>query len=216
MPTSPAIFLLLIVTFTITHSYAGSCFVKPYDVDNCLSQAKRGDAKAQYKLGEIYIKGLGVKKNLRQSLEWYNKSAEQGYAEAQFYLGKWYYRRKIYLAADWYRKAAKQGHMEAQFNLGGMYSSGRGEYRNYHSAAKWYQKAAKQGHVKSLFNLGVMYEKGLGTTKDITLAHMFMNLAAARGHQKAARARNRMAKQMTPYQIEDSQKMARKWFDTNR
>ena len=44
--------------------------------------AKKGDAKAQNKLGVCYAKGKGVRKNLKKAMEWYTKATEQGDPEA--------------------------------------------------------------------------------------------------------------------------------------
>lgn len=49
--------------------------------------AERGDAKAQYALGNAYSKGQDVSKSDEQAVSWYQKSASQGYAPAQAALG---------------------------------------------------------------------------------------------------------------------------------
>lgn len=38
-----------------------------------------GDPWAQYELGLAYQEGLGVSKNIRQAMQYYNMSAEQGF-----------------------------------------------------------------------------------------------------------------------------------------
>ena len=64
--------------------------------------------------------------NYKQAVKWYRKAAEQGFAEAQFYLG-WMYAEGQGVAEDykqaakWYRQAAEQGHAKAQNNLGVRY-----------------------------------------------------------------------------------------------
>jgi transposase len=47
-------------------------------------------------------------------------------------------------------------------------------------------------------------------TRDVT-AHMWFNLAAASGFSEAARNRDTLARQMTPAQIAEAQKLAREW-----
>lgn len=76
--------------------------------------------------------------------------AEEGYAEAQYYLGLMYddgkgTERDAALAAEWYRKAAKQGIAAAQSNLGAMYETGDGVQTDHIQAEKWYRLAAEQG-----------------------------------------------------------------------
>ena len=51
---------------------------------------RKGMPKAQYKLGYDYHFNFGVKKDDVKAVEWWRKSAEQGYAPAQVYLGSAY------------------------------------------------------------------------------------------------------------------------------
>ena len=44
--------------------------------------AEAGDTRAQYSLGVIYEKGLGVARNIPKAVEWYRAAADQGYAPA--------------------------------------------------------------------------------------------------------------------------------------
>jgi len=45
--------------------------------------AEQGNADAQYQLGVMYQKGLGVKTDMDEALRWYRKSMAQGHASAQ-------------------------------------------------------------------------------------------------------------------------------------
>ena len=49
--------------------------------------AAQGDADAQYSLGHMYDKGLGVVQDYAEAVKWYKLAAAQGRAEAQFNLG---------------------------------------------------------------------------------------------------------------------------------
>jgi len=76
-----------------------------------LSAAKKGNAKAQIYVGEIYEKGLGITTNYEEAARWYQKAADQNYASAQMNLGFLYEKglgvqQDSALAAKWYRKAA--------------------------------------------------------------------------------------------------------------
>ena len=84
-----------------------------------------------------------------EAKEWYDK-AQQGDAEAQFYLGVCYYNgegvnQDYSQAVYWWRKAAEQGLAEAQYNLGVCYERGEGVNQDYSQAVYWYRKAAEQG-----------------------------------------------------------------------
>ncbi len=56
-----------------------------------------------------------------------------------------------------------------------------------------------------------MYQKGLGVPQDYVQAHMWYSLAAARGEKLGEKFRDRLAKQMTPDQIAEAQKLVREW-----
>ena len=78
-------------------------------------------------------------------------------------------------------------------------------------AAKWFRRAADQGHSLAQAYLGLSYVTGLGVQQDNIHAYMWLSLAAARGDQDAISNRNRVARQMTPAQIAEAQKLAREW-----
>jgi len=80
--------------------------------------ADQGNAQAQYRLGLMYFKGLGVTKDYALAMEWYLKASTQGNADAYFSLGLMYtvgagVTQDEFQAEFWYRKAAEQGHMAA-------------------------------------------------------------------------------------------------------
>jgi TPR repeat protein len=146
--------------------------------------------------------------------------AEKGHTEAQRILGHMYrwgqgVARNSAAAMSWYHKAAEQGNADAQYELGQIYSEGYGVPQDYAAGANWYRKAAEQGDPHARFQLALMYEDGLGVPQDYATAHMWLNLAAASGYKIAAQARERVAKQMTPAQIAEAQKLAREWKPTS-
>ncbi len=52
--------------------------------------AEQGVAEAQFLLGVMYDKGLGVPQDYAEAVGWWRKAAEQGYAKAQYSLGVMY------------------------------------------------------------------------------------------------------------------------------
>jgi hypothetical protein len=92
-----------------------------------------------------------------------------------------------------------------------MYANGRGVVQDDVEAVKWYHKAADQGHARAQNNLGVMYGTGRGVAQNYVSAHLWFNVAASRGYQRAAGARDFTARRMTPDQIAEAQRLARKW-----
>ena len=140
--------------------------------------------------------------------------AEQGDAPAQFNLGLMHAEgkgvpRDDRMAVQWHRRAAEQGDVSAQNSLGLMYAKGRGVPRDYKMAAQWYRRAAEQGDASAQNSLSVMYTIGAGVPKDYVHAHMWANIAAS-GGEKTLKLRNDLAKLMTPSQIAEAERLARK------
>ena len=118
--------------------------------------------------------------------------------------------RKDYATAiKLWRPLAEQGYSGAQYNIGLMYHNGQGVLQDYKEAVKWYRLAAEQGDVFSHVNLGNMYYNGQGVLQDYAHAHMWYNLASAAGDADATKNRDKVAKLMTPQQIEKAQGMAK-------
>ncbi len=82
---------------------------------------------------------------------------------------------------------------------------------DYATALKEWRPLAAQGHAEAQYNLGVMYYRGYGVTKDNVQAHLWVSLAAAQGNEIGRKLRDSLAKKMTPAQLADAQRLARKW-----
>ena len=112
--------------------------------------AKRGLAPAQFRLGTLYEKGLGVRKDLVAARDLYRAAADKGHGKAMHNLAVLYaegvdgaadYRT----AAQWFRKAADHGIVDSQYNLAILYARGVGVEQNFAEAYKWFDLAAKDG-----------------------------------------------------------------------
>ena len=55
-----------------------------------LALAEQDNAEAQYKLGLMYRRGLGVERDYLEAVRWYREAASLGHAKAQFNLGYMY------------------------------------------------------------------------------------------------------------------------------
>ncbi|QSA97042.1 tetratricopeptide repeat protein [Methylococcus sp. EFPC2] len=112
--------------------------------------AQEGDVAAQVNLGNLIMKGLGVKQNYVEAERWYRNAAEQNERMAQSKLGILYYHGLGVLkdtaeAARWFEKAARQGEPSAQAILATMYAQGEGVKPDLAQAYYWYTLAMEQG-----------------------------------------------------------------------
>lgn len=110
--------------------------------------AEQGDAEAAYYVGRMYEKGEGVRKDEREVVRWYLKSADGGYAPAQYRVAVGYAYGLAGLPKDqdeamkWLRRSAEGGHKKAQKILSRAYAEGRfGLPVDQKQADYWSQKA---------------------------------------------------------------------------
>ena len=105
---------------------------------------------AQFRLGGLYAKGQGVKKNLETARKLYVAAANKGNAKAMHNLAVLYAegidgKPDYKTAAGWFRKAAEHGTADSQHNLGILYARGVGVEQNLAESYKWFALAANQG-----------------------------------------------------------------------
>ena len=82
--------------------------------------AKGGNPEAQFKVGEMYETGFGVKQDQKEAMTWITKSAEQGHETAGFKLLYWDVEKNGLKGANKakvneLKKKAKAGDPQAQY-----------------------------------------------------------------------------------------------------
>jgi uncharacterized protein len=112
--------------------------------------AEKGDRAAQYYVGHMYEKGEGRPVDTERAIKWYRRSAEAGYARAQFKLAAGYadgygsVEKDHGKAREWLLKSAEGGYRRAQRILAGAYERGEiGFPRDPQKADYWTQQAAR-------------------------------------------------------------------------
>jgi TPR repeat protein len=113
--------------------------------------AIQGVPGAQYNLGVLYERGLGVREDETRALLWYHSAAEQGHPLAQYNLGILYAAgRAVPLsyseAAVWFERAAERGVPAAAYNLAVLLEGGLGRQRDMDQAMAYYERAKELGH----------------------------------------------------------------------
>ena len=138
----------------------------------------------------MYDAGEGLSENNKEAVKWYRSAADQGYASAQYSLGRMYddgqgVETDDVEAVKWYRLAADQEYAAAQNMLGLHYDTGDGVELDDAEAVKFYQLAADQNYPSAQYNLGLMYEYGEGVESDEKEACRWTRSAADLGHAEA-------------------------------
>ncbi len=117
-------------------------------------KASEGDAEAQFYVGEIYEKGLGIAPDYDLAVVWYRKAAEQGNSSAMVNLGYLYEKglgvpKDSVAALNWYRKAAGLENTDVAFaatveQTQAQIKSLRQESAKYQQQSKQYQQESAQ------------------------------------------------------------------------
>jgi hypothetical protein len=139
-------------------------------------KATAGDAAAQAKLGHMYVIGAnGLYKDTHEAVNWFTKSANQGNADGEYYLGGMYelglgVPKDVPTAMKWFDLAAKQGQLDAEYRLARIYDLGKGVPQNSAMAAKYYLAASNKPRPDLTatvdMRLAQMYETGEGVKQD--------------------------------------------------
>ena len=142
-----------------------------------IKQAGKEEAKAQFCIGECYLQGIGVKRDLKKAFQWFNKSAIQGQAEAQLALSSFYakgisVKRDMKKSLEWTAKAAQQNNLEALLFMA-YFSAQQDKVKAEQYASKaiaYCTKADTQGYNKAYDIVLGIYAKGIGVKKDMKKA----------------------------------------------
>ncbi len=109
-------------------------------------QCKNNDYWACYRLGDIYQKGKGVKKDIKLAKQYYTKSCNGLYYESCFNLAHIYQHEKNYnQAVPLYSKVCKNDSYYGCRSLGRVYLEKEAGYQNLPLALEFYQKACDKG-----------------------------------------------------------------------
>ena len=150
--------------------------------------ADQGDTNAQVVIGAMYLNGFGVEKNGGEAIRWFLRSAGNGNPKAQAMLAHLYFsggagvRRDLAVSAAWDRRAADQGYAAAQYSLATLYENGFGVPQDYVEAMKW---------------------------SILAVSHYAPSETESR--RLAAVNRDRQAEHLSPAEITEAEKRARKW-----
>ncbi len=126
--------------------------------------AEKGNAEAEYKVGEMYETGFGVEKNMDKALSWITKSAAQGHETAKFKLLYWDVEKNSITKSNKPEvealiSKARAGNPQAQFYVGKMHAHGIGVKKNTNKAIEWLNKAALVGVLAAESELIVVRER---------------------------------------------------------
>lgn len=211
-----AIFAALLIAFCPAGSWAD-------DTADMRKKAESGDAAAQFELAQYYESEAGNARSERRALrdqkravDWYTKSAEQGFARAQFNLGGLYIlgegvEQDKSRGVDWQVKAAEQGLAEARVEISSRYFSGIELEQDLDLAREMLKMAANQRHVPAQKQLGTRYFQGVGVDKDLVQAHLWFSIATLHNDKASQAYLPLLESIMDETQIDEARALAAQW-----
>ena len=108
--------------------------------------AEKGDADAQFNLGQAYRLGRGVPLNLAMAKSWFERAAAHGHLDAQTTLGLLLFQNGDQAAGlKWLKQAAEQGEPRAQLVYGTALYNGDGVTQDRMLGYSYVSRAADQG-----------------------------------------------------------------------
>ena len=126
-------------------------------------------------IGDMYLNGRGVERNLAKAVEMYIAPADAGNSHAQMMLGGIFETgdgvKNEEKAAIYYAKAAENGIVEAAIRLGDMCRDGRGvDGRRLEDAYMWYYLAQLQDDARGKARIDELEGRGLLTFRSVNAA----------------------------------------------
>jgi hypothetical protein len=153
--------------------------LQPADWQALFSMAESGDPQAQYWLGRIYEAGKLLPLDKQKAAYWYQKSAGNGYAPAEYWMCGFRANLDQLESERCMWRAAENGVPEAQFWLGVAFEQHLWfGVTDEQEALKWYKRAAENGQPDAESELGRHYEDGDGVEQNYAQAVYWFRKAA--------------------------------------
>lgn len=136
-------------------------------VGNYLKSANQGNKFAQYKIGHAYYCGELMCPIVHDvAIEWFKKSASNGYAYAYAMLAFAYLKQNdLNESVKWCIKGAEKGEPSCQYLCFSCYENGEGVSKDHKIAVSWLKKSAQNGFEKAIDRcrqLGIDYSSKSG------------------------------------------------------
>lgn len=144
-------------------------------------ESKSHDDKLQYRLGQMFYTGTGTKKEETKAVEFWQRAARLGNANAQYALASHWLKTgtgDLQQALEWIQKAAEGENAAAMYSLGKLYLEGQVVPPDIKRSIELFEKAAMKGHDYAAYRLGRLYLSGEKIEKNVELAMEWLGQAA--------------------------------------
>lgn len=134
-------------------------------IEYLIASANLNNIDAQYELGDIYLFGENVSKNMSKAILYFTLAANNNHKIAQYKLGLLYFygigiNKNIIKGISLFDQSSKNGFFESDFKLGFLYQQGKYIKQDIEKSIKYYKNASSFNHSYAKNNLGVIYKMG--------------------------------------------------------
>jgi len=159
------------------------------DLAPLVKKAEANDFEAQVLLGERYLDGVGVEKDLAKAKIWFETAANSGRADAKYQLGRMYavglgLPKDENKAFTLFGESAAKGDRDGIHALGLSYYIGTGTQQDLKKAIELWERSAALGKIRSEHYLGRAYELD-GPSHDFKKAIEWYEKAIVHGNTDA-------------------------------
>lgn len=127
-----------------------------------------GDPEVFNALGDAFLMGFGIPKDLTEAADRFRVASEAGHTKSMVSLGRILGRgdgkNQLDEARYWYQKAADGGYAGGMVALGFVYREGEGVTVDPAKAAEWFAKAVDAGHKGAKILLAKVYYFSMNAT----------------------------------------------------
>jgi TPR repeat protein len=146
---------------------------------------EQGYYKGLIPMSYLYLKGLGVEKDVDKAIELLHEAHRKGDKRAIGSIANLYIKGKVVKqdlkkGIELYRQSDKNNKYTLR-GMAGLYWFGTGVKKDYAKSFEFYCKAVKHGSIRSLNNMAFMYTYGYGVEKDIDKALEIYQQGVKRG-----------------------------------
>jgi hypothetical protein len=144
-----------------------------------LQEQEDPDKQLEYRIGNMYLNGKGIQKDMNAAIHWLSTSAERGNSYAAYQVGQILEEGKEVprddIQSQYFYRLALEGFIAAEqetpessteFRIAQMFYRGKGCIADFNAAFHWFSSSAEQNNPQAQFQLARMLQNGEGTIKN--------------------------------------------------
>jgi TPR repeat protein len=162
---------------------------KEFILNYLRSSADDGFPDAKFELGQLYLNGRFVEKNIEKAKELFYETGKDGHLPSQHFIGMMLLRNKddesIKNGLSYILTAAEDSYSPSMNMMGELKEYGRHVDKSGPEALQWYFRAADQDDIFAFYNLGRLFLQGKLVQYDYIEGLKYLEMAATENHVKA-------------------------------